>query len=138
MRYMYDATHAGVASIKPFMPTLVAGYGTGSSDIKWTSADVAEFPGATIVEIDQGGIGAPQYVATVQDVESGAWSVSQIAGWVERCTAPRPTTYVSGENLTAALNASDADIWLASPGITDAEAIAIMANNPRIVAIQNL
>lgn len=135
--YMYDAISANAASLVALDPQIVAGYGTGSSDIKWTGADVDLFPHATIVEIDQGGAGSPQYVANVQDVESGAYSVAQIPGWVAKCTAPRPTTYVSGVNLTSALNASKADIWLAAPGMSDLEALAVMKATPRIVAVQN-
>jgi hypothetical protein len=117
---------------------MVAGYDTGSSDILWTPADWASFAYNAIekVHIDQGGPGAPKYSATVQDVEAFAYSVGSIQGWVTRCTAERPTTYVSGVNLGAALNASRADIWLAAP-CTDVEAAAIMAANPRIVAVQN-
>jgi hypothetical protein len=135
-RYMYDAISANIGAVKG--QKFVAGYDTGSSDIQWTAADWEEFSTAVRTHIDQGGPGAPSHSATVQDVESGAYTVAQIPGWVSACTAARPTTYVSGENLTAALAASDADIWLASPGMSDTEAVATMTANPRIVAVQNV
>lgn len=140
---MYDATgassHVLVGKVQP--NDLIAIYLTGSGGIPWGTADVAQFtshPTPNWVRIDQGGAGAPQYEANVMDVEQFAYSLSAIANWESKCTAPRPTAYVNGSEKLAALGDSPDDIWLAEPGISDAEAMAIMAANPRIVAVQNL
>jgi hypothetical protein len=137
-RIMYDATHENISSI-PGQPSLIAGYDTGSPNIQWVPTDWLRFPHSIQVHIDQAfGPNTPSHSANVQDVESGAYGIKDIPGWVALCTAPRPTTYVSGLNLEAALLASNADIWLAAPGMTDAEAIAAMLAEPRIVAVQNM
>jgi hypothetical protein len=136
---MFDAIHVNVGTI-PADAVMVAGYDTGSADIKWVTADWNRFintPGIVEVHIDQAN-GGPVHSANVMDVESGAYSVADMAGWESQCTAPRPTAYVNGSELDAALAATDHEIWLADPGITDAEALAKMAANPRIVAIQNV
>lgn len=135
-RYMFDATHLNVSAI-PSTAEYVAGYDTGSADIKWTAEDWHRFPSAHQVHVDQKN--GPRVLAdTVQDVEPGAYAVSDIPEWQRTSTAARPTAYVNGSELDAALAASDGDIWLAKPDITDDDALAIMAANPRIVAVQNL
>lgn len=138
-RIMYDAIHANINAI-PSSAAMVAGYDTGSKAIQWTTADFARFPHATQVHIDQAFGAVPltsPHKQTVQDVESGAYTIAAIQQWVANCTAPRPTTYVAGNNLPAALAASKADIWLAAPGISDDQAIGLMTAEPRIIAVQN-
>src|ERR1700751_3157864 len=99
-RLMADAIHDNVSYIPSGMP-MVAGYVTGSPDIVWTSADWMHFPGKIHVTIDQGFTGAPQYDADVIDVETGAYSVAHVTGWMNNATAPRPTLYVNRSNLQA-------------------------------------
>jgi hypothetical protein len=136
-RYMYDATHVNVSTI-PTDAAVIAGYDTGTAEIKWTEDDWAAFPNAQHVHVDQGAEGAPVRTATVMDVEPRAYTVNDIPDWENKCTAVRPTAYVNGSELREALAATDHEIWLADPGISDEEALAKMAANPRIVAIQNL
>lgn len=134
-REMFDAIHANIASIPDKVNDLVAGYDTGTPDIKWTTEDWSKFPG-TKVHVDQG-FGGAVHTATVQDIEPGAYAVGDIAGWVANSVAARPTSYVNQSELDAALKAGKQDIWLAAPGMSDTEALALMADNPRIVAVQN-
>lgn len=138
LRHMYDATHANASVLKQFSPTMVARYLTGTSSVVWTPGDVAMFPGVkTWVTIDQGGPGSPVYKANVVDVEQFAWTVASAqSDFLPKCTAPRPTIYCS-RNTLADVTAK-CDIWLAAPGLTDAQAIALAATDDRIVAIQNL
>lgn len=137
-RYMYDATHVEAPVLKALNPEMVAIYLTGSADIRWTPADVAQFPGVrTWVRIDQGGPTSPQYEANVADVESGAWTVANAQSeFLPKCTAPRPTLYVNRSTLPSVT--AKCDLWVAAPGLSDAEARALAATDSRIVAVQNL
>lgn len=135
-RYMYDAIHANITAI-PTSAQMVAGYDTGSQDIRWVTSDWERFNESVRVHVDQAN-GGPVHTATVMDVETGAYGTRDIGPWVAACTAPRPTVYVSPANLATALAESHSDIWLASPGTSDAEALALMAAEPRIVAVQNI
>src|SRR5215469_378354 len=143
-RLMYDAIGANAGLLVPFAPVMVAGYDTGSPDIVWGPRQWQLFPGAVKVHIDQGGAGAPSHTATVQDVETHAWSVTDIPGWVAACTAERPTTYCARENLAGALWASDAEIWLAWPGWMGQRldpalpAVAEAFASGRVVAVQDV
>lgn len=136
MTYMYDAIHANVSGI-PVNPVMVAGYDTGSPDIKWVTADWNLFIGITAVHIDQAN-GGPVYSANVMDVEPGCYSVSDVPAWTSHCTAPRPTVYCDQDDLPGVLGAWSGDIWLAAPGWSDATALAYMQAHPQVVAIQNV
>lgn len=136
-RYMYDATHDNALALLPLNPDMVAIYLTGTPDIRWLSADVMRLTGVhTWVRIDQGGATSPQYEATVFDVERGAWTLAAAQKALKRCTAPRPTLYVNRDTLPKVT--AKCDIWLAAPGISDDEAIALARADPRIVAVQNV
>lgn len=141
-RHMYDATssNAGVlAQLNLKDPNLVAIYLTGSPDIRWTPAQVALFPNIkTFVRIDQGGPTSPQYQANVFDAEPNAWSIPRAIAATAVCTAPRPTVYCDRNDYATIPGSYTGDIWLAAPGISDAEAIALAATDKRIVAVQNL
>lgn len=137
-RYMYDATKTNAGVLVAKNPEMVAIYLTGSSDIRWTSTQVQFFPRVkTFVRIDQGGPTSPQFMAHVVDVEPGAWSVTDAENrFLPNCTAPRPTIYCDRndyQHVTA-----KCDIWLAAPGLTDAQAFLLRKADPRIVAIQNV
>jgi hypothetical protein len=135
-RIMYDAIAADSGALVAQKPTMAALYLTGGPTIQWTSAEVVRLPTVkTWVRIDQGGAGAPQYEANVMDVETGAYTVSQIPGWLAKCTAPRPTVYCTRSTLPSVKE--NAPIWLAAPGLTQAEAVALAATDKRIVAVQN-
>lgn len=138
-RYMYDATSQNSPVLERFNPEIVAIYLTGSPDVRWTSTNVQQFPNVkTFVRIDQGGATAPQYVAHVMDVEPGAYRPADVPGWTAKCTAPRPTVYCDRNDLADVMKLWKGDIWLAAPGLTDAECIALAKANPQIVAVQNV
>ena len=138
MRYMYDCTHAEVPNLAAINPSFVAMYLTGSSSIRWTSSDVQQFSSGTeFVRIDQGGPGSPQYEADVFDAEPGAWSISGAIAATKKCTADRPTIYCDRSDYATIPDSYTDDIWLAAPGLTDAQAQALAATDSRIVAVQN-
>jgi hypothetical protein len=137
-RKMGDAIHlnvsvlAGVSGLQ-----VVAGYVTGSADIVWTAADWAMFPGIPHVEIDQGYTGAPVYSATVQDVETGAWTPASVPNWQAQCTAARPTVYCNQSTLPAVLATGwRGNLWLAIPGWQPGNALP-SAPGCTVVAVQN-
>ena len=137
-RYMYDATSSNAGFLVTKNPEMLAIYLTGTPDVRWTSRQVAFFPRVkTFVRIDQGGPTTPQYKATVVDVEPHAWSVDRAQNdFLPNCTAPRPTIYCDRndyQHVTA-----KCDIWLAAPGLTDAEALALRKADSRIVAVQSV
>lgn len=117
-RTMWDAIHNNVPVI-PLGAELVAGYVTGTPDIKWTAGDWTRWRGDRHVSIDQGGMGSPVPWANVRDVETGAWhpasAVTLGAGW----TAERPTIYCNRDTLPRVLAAGwKGDLWLAIPSST--------------------
>jgi hypothetical protein len=136
-RYMYDAIWANVDSLQAEKPVLYALYLTGSSAIRWQG--VPPFLAtATPVRIDQGGQTSPQLEANVFDVEPGAWTMANALLAVNKCTAPRPTIYCDRADYATVPKSYTGDLWIAAPGMTDAEAIAFAATDKRIVAVQNL
>lgn len=117
-RIMGDATHANAATLAAALPPveLVAGYVTGSADVQWTASDWAMFTGKTLVTIDQGYQSALPTLATVRDVEPGAWSAAQAVG-LSDWNAARPTIYCDQAELPAVLAAGwQRDLWLAITG----------------------
>lgn len=138
-RTMYDAIAANAVDLVPLKPSMVAIYLTGSADIRWTSKQVAMLPSVTTwVRIDQAGATAPQYVANVMDVEPGCYTPQDVPGWTSKCTAPRPTVYCDRSDLAAVMALWKGDIWLAAPGLSEAECLALAANNKQLVAVQNV
>lgn len=135
-RLMGDAIHDDVATI-PGDVQLVAGYDTGTADIKWTAADWARYPGLPHVHIDQA-FGGPVYSATVQDVETGAWSPADVPGWQAKCTAPRPTVYCNQSTLPAVLATGwRGNLWLAIPGWLSGDPLP-PAPGCTVVAVQSV
>lgn len=138
-RYMYDATSKNAAKLVPVNPDMVAIYLTGTPDIRWLSPQVLLFPHVkTWVRIDQGGLTSPQYEANVFDVEPFAWGMANAVNATMRCTAPRPTIYCDRTDYKTVPNTYTGDLWIAAPGLSDTEAIALAATDKRIVAVQNL
>ena len=138
-RTMYDAISANASVLVPFKPTMVAIYLTGSPDIRWTQTQVDLFSTQVeFVRIDQGGATSPQYMADVVDVEPNAWSMTAaIEQFIPHCTAPRPTIYCDRNDYEEIPTSYTDDIWLAAPGLSDAECLALAAVDRRIVAVQN-
>ena len=138
-RYMYDAISSNAPVLKQFNPEMIAIYLTGSADIRWTTAQVALFPNTkTWVRIDQGGATSPQFAATVFDAEPNAWSIPGAIAATKKSTAPRPTVYCDRNDYKTIPASYTGAIWLAAPGLTDAQAVALAATDKRIVAVQNL
>ena len=140
MRYMYDAIGANAAALEDAVhPDFVAIYLTGSPAIRWTSSEVQLLHQLkTVVRIDQGGLTSPQYMANVFDVEPGAWPMGAAIEATKKCTAPRPTIYCDRSDYTTVPASYTGDLWIAAPGLTDAEAEALAATDKRIVAVQNV
>lgn len=139
MRHMYDATRENARSLLGENPEMIAIYLTGTPDIRWTSTEVQLFPKMkTWVRIDQGGLTSPQYAATVFDAEPRAWTIAGAIAATERSSAARPTVYCDRSDYRTIPASYKRDIWLAAPGLTDAEAIALARSDKRIVAVQNL
>jgi len=121
---------------------LIAGYDTGTADIRWTPATWAMFPSLVHVHIDQGGPGAPVYSANVMDIETGAWSPAQAGPWCSNCTAPRPTIYCNRSNLAASFASAQTaprfqgDVWLAYPGWQPGQSLPVLPGI-RYAAVQN-
>jgi hypothetical protein len=139
VRDMGDATHGNVSHLvaRRSELDLVAGYGTGSPDIRWTDDDWAQFPGIPHVVIDQGYTGSPLMTATVRDCEEGAWLLSRAvnrSGW----NVERPTLYL-GYPDTAEM-AYDlgwrGDVWLVHPQDTAPTAPPPVPNGLHVVSVQ--
>lgn len=139
MRYMYDATSENASQLVQHNPDMVAIYLTGTSNIRWLSPQVLLFPHVkTWVRIDQGGFTSPQYEANVFDVEPFAWAMTNAIAATKRCTAPRPTIYCDRNDYRTVPDSYTGDLWIAAPGLSDTEAMALAATDKRIVAVQNL
>lgn len=136
----FDATSANIAHLPAGQ---AAGYVTGSADVAWSAADFAAHPGA--VRIDQSPADTvPDYAADVQDVEQGAVTLAEIAARAKVMLAAyhagvrpgqrSPAVYASAGNITAVTNAliaggvtSGVGLWVAHFGVTEADAIAAVA-----------
>ena len=137
---MFDATGANFAHLPAGQ---AAGYTTGSSGVPWTDAMWAARPGA--VRIDQTPSASSwDALADVQDFETGAVTLAEIAPRVKSMLAAyhaavrpgqrSPAVYVGARpNATPVVNAliaagirSGVALAVAAPGMTDAEAQALI------------
>lgn len=122
-RLMADAIHDNVDAIPAQQIDMVAGYVTGSSDIVWTAADWAKFPGIPHIAIDQGfrDTGPAEAHAYVFDVEQGAFSPDDAFRLMEASMVRRPTLYVNRSNIHETIRSAQrsekwkGDLWLAFP-----------------------
>jgi len=144
-RTMGDTIHANASILQGANIQLVAGYDTGTPDIKWTDPDWAMYPGITHVHIDQG-YGDSRSVEAhvlVFDVEPGAFNPAQAAALLDANTSVRPTIYVDRFNLlptiVSAKNSKNwlGDVWLAYPGWHSGVPLPILPSGCRYVAIQD-
>lgn len=120
-----------------------ATYTTGSDGIAATPAQLADRPG--IVRICQDA-GATDETADVLDIETGAATVADAAGWIKRARASyaagkrpgqrEPALYRSGGALRDLFDVLDAArvtgrvwIWVAHWGVTPSEAAAQVAES---------
>lgn len=105
-----DATHANIGQLPPGLQ--YAGYSTGSHDVRWTPEDWAAHPGAVRYVQD---FGLTDSTADVADVERGAGTNEQCAGWYRRAAIAWragirpgqrfPAFYTSQSNVTPLINA---------------------------------
>ena len=144
-RVMGDTTHNNV-QLMPFDVQLVAGYDTGTPNIRWITNDWNLFPNKTHIHIDQafGDTRAIEAHVLVFDVESGAFSPNQAAQLINQNTSPRPTIYVNRDNLISTIASAKqspkwhGDIWLAFPGWKPGDVLPPIPAGCRYVAIQNV
>src|SRR5215469_4393621 len=123
-RVMIDFTHDNLPAVLDLLPhyDLAAIYGTGSSDIQETLADITRirstaFDGKPLVMIDQGFTGSPQPLDTIRDVETGAWTPH--AAVTEPWDAENPTIYCTRDTLPQVqAEGWKGRIWLAWPGFS--------------------
>lgn len=145
-RVMGDTTHSKVRTLPADHLQLIAGYDTGTPDIRWVPEDWGLFPGKTQVHIDQafGDTRAIEAHVIVFDVESGAFAPAQATELINNNTSARPTIYVNRDNMYATIAAAKqspnwhGDIWLAFPGWEPGEKLPPLPNGCRYVAIQNV
>lgn len=125
---------------------LVAGYDTGTPDIRWTTSDWNMFPSKTHIHIDQafGDTRAIEAHVLVFDVEAGAFTPEQATALINANTSARPTIYVNRDNMYATIAAAKqspkwkGDIWLAFPGWRPGDTLPPIPAGCRYVAIQNV
>jgi hypothetical protein len=151
---MIDSIHATCHNI-PVGTRKVAGYVTGSADIRWRRADWDRFnPHHTgLVRIDQSFGGRDPLGSDVLDVEKGAATPGQVAHWVRtRHAAGKRFSDVYANRSTfsavsAALNAAGPQgmfhryvrLWLADWSISRAQAARLLGtrlDGHKIVAVQ--
>lgn len=135
----HDAIHANISHLPPGQ---AAGYTTGSADIRWTSADWHNHPGAVRICQDAA---ASDHTADVLDVERGAATNGGAAGWfkaaeksylaADRPGQRSPAIYTSASNVTPLVNAllaggvrTGAALWVANWDLTSAQAVADVEN----------
>lgn len=108
---------------------LLAGYTTGSSDIRWTAADWKAHPDAVRIDQDPA---ASDDTADVLDVEAGAATLADVPGWSRRALASyrsgkrpgqrSPLIYMSQVNVTPVANV------LTGAGLADGSVGLFIAN----------
>lgn len=108
---------------------LLAGYTTGSSDIRWSAADWRAHPGAVRIDQDPA---ASDDTADVLDVEAGAATLADVPGWSRRALASyragkrpgqrSPLIYCSQVNVTPVANV------LTGAGLADGSVGLFIAN----------
>lgn len=134
---MIDCTHDNVTAVNELFPApaMIAGYDTGTPDVKWSFKDWATWPTSVMkVTIDQGYQSPPITLADIRDVEPTAWQAKDAvvkSNW----RAIRPTIYCDRYDLTAVLDYGwKGDLWLAIPGHTGPPPKVPGCN---VVAVQN-
>lgn len=144
MIVMIDATHADVTNI-PQGTRKVAGYVTGTADIRWTPADWHRFPNAGHVRIDQHG--DPSLHAAIVDCEALAATPRVAAQCIQARLAAghsRGGVYASQDTVPAvaaalkavSVSAAQVDLWLANWNLSRAEATALLRTNMSGLTIQ--
>jgi len=128
---MADTIHIAVRSI-PAGAQKVAGYVTGSSDVRWTAEDWARFNGVK-VGINQMA-GSDPLLGDVFDVEPGAWSIKEAAqASRERQAHGLEVSLYTSQSLATplvkacfAVGVTSGNLWVANWNLSQAEATAIV------------
>jgi hypothetical protein len=134
LNLVYDATHDKVINL-PKNATY-AGYTTGSAGVRWTKEDWERFPDA--IRIDQDA-NASDGTADFLDIEGGAATAAESAGWVRRARASfhgkvrhgqrEPGIYASESRITDVVNhliaggiTSGVNLWVADWNFSQSQA----------------
>lgn len=144
---MIDTIHDDAGNI-PVNTPKVAGYVTGTADIRWTNADWDRFPHSGKVRINQNGSTdvSEASVGDVADYEPGAFTEAQVLEWVKlrKHSHLACAVYVAASNrasLTSALRAAGhtgVDLWVANWSLSEAEAADMLTTSGDypVVAVQ--
>jgi hypothetical protein len=144
---MIDTIHDDVHNI-PVTAPKVAGYSTGTADIRWTTADWDRFPNSGKVRINQDGSTdiSEAGLDDVADYEPGAFTEAQVLEWVKlrKHSNLGCAVYVATANqasLTRALRAAGhtgVDLWVANWSLSEAEAARLLTTSGEypVVAVQ--
>ena len=144
---MIDTIHADVSNI-PVSTPKVAGYVTGTPDIRWTTADWDRFPHSGKVRINQDGSTdiSEASVGDVADYEPGAFTEAQVLEWVKlrKHSHLACAVYVAESNqasLTSALRLAGhtgVSLWVANWSLSEAEAVRLLTTSGEypVVAVQ--
>lgn len=147
---MIDATHTHVGNVPGNAPK-VAGYVTGTPDIRWVSTDWARFPRSGHVRIDQSASLSvlAQGVADVGDVESGAGTAATLVtaararashGWGTTVYGTRTTIASIAQALNwAGVPLTHISAWVADWSLSETGAQRLtgtLVSGLRVVAVQ--
>ncbi|HVT97905.1 MAG TPA: hypothetical protein VHE33_10375 [Acidobacteriaceae bacterium] len=136
----FDATSANFSRLPG--GSQVAGYDSGTPDIRWSAAQFAAHPGA--LHIDQDASGSIT-TSDILDVERGAATLGHIVSWVLEARAAwngirrpgqrHPAIYASASNITPVVNTlvsggvqSGVGLWVANWDLSEVQAIADVMN----------
>lgn len=133
-RIMADAATPG--NIPPIKKQLVAGYKTGTPGQAW-AGHWADFPGVTMVTIDQHGGGQVDHSCMVMDVEPQCYAASDVPDWTRACEWERPTVYCDRSEYPAVRAVWKGDIILAAPSLHYPSLAALQVAWPGVIAIQD-
>lgn len=147
---MIDTIHDNVRNIPVGTPR-VAGYVTGTADIKWTPQDWARFPKSGKAPIDQSpGLAAyASNEAMIADIEPLAGTVpAYVRACQERVRAGHPLCFYCSQNTVAQVSAALVNakiplancwVWIANWNLSQAGADAMLGTSVagvKVVAVQ--
>jgi Putative peptidoglycan binding domain len=144
-RIMGDTIHKNAAVLQRAKIQLVAGYDTGTPDVKWITQDWELFPDLPHVHIDQGygDSRSTEAHVLVFDIETGAFQPNQAESLINANTTARPTIYSDRFNLLPTVVSAmrspkfKGDVWLAYPGWSRGMPLPVLPSGCRYVAIQD-
>jgi hypothetical protein len=130
---MVDTIHANVHNV-PANTEKVAGYVSGTPDIRWVAADWDRFSHVKVRINQSPSAGALE--GDVLDSEAGAWTIQEIVTAVEARNRAKlhTTVYISASSVTPLVNAlanaklTGVSLWVADWNLSLAEASAKLTN----------